>query len=549
MDAYDFVVVGAGASGAVVASRLAKSSSRPSVLLLEAGGSNDSIQHLPATERFNVAFSPDSPLNWNYKTVLQTQLNGQEIDYSRGKGLGGSTAINFCGWVVGPRDDYDEWAELVEDKSFCWQNAKSCLGRIGHLHSEIPQPKLSKYVCARPEDHSTAGPLHLTYGDSWVSDLEDIFMAAEQAGLKSNSDVNSGNPIGMGMGSVCIYKGQRLTSSIAYLSDPPMNLRILSDAGVASVLLDGKRAVGVETLDSRRFYARREVILSAGALNTPQILMLSGIGPREELEKHGIKLQHDLPQLGRNLQDHCFSSVGIVMEEDGRSPHEGKKQSPTPMGWAKLDSVFASKEYKALPRQQQDFLPAPTVPSMEIATHIPPTFLNHTISPGTTFLGAMCLVMNPQSRGTVTLQSPDPKKAPLIDPRFMTHEYDRRVMIEGVRQVQRILAAPVFASRIVHRLGPKDDSEEGIWEHIRCNTGSSWHMSCTARMGTDANSACVDSNFRVFGLAGLRLVDLSICPFVPNNHTQSTAYVVGEIAAEKMIAEYDLDETLPYAML
>lgn len=151
-----------GASGVVVASRLANSPSNPSVLLLEAGGSNDTVEHLSVTERFNIAFSPDSPLNWNYKTIPQTQLNAEETDYSRGKGLGGSTAINFCGWVVGPRGDYDEWARLVKDMSFCWQNAKRCLDRIQNLQPEIPRPELDKYVHPRMEgaNHQNSFPKH-----------------------------------------------------------------------------------------------------------------------------------------------------------------------------------------------------------------------------------------------------------------------------------------------------------------------------------------------------------------------------------------------------
>jgi choline dehydrogenase-like flavoprotein len=138
-----------GASGCVVASRLAHSPSKPSVLLLEAGGSNDSIDHLTGAERFKVAFSPNSPLNWGYKTVPQEQLSGQQIDYARGKGLGGSTAINFCGWVVGPRDDYDEWARLVQDENFNWRNARRCLDKIEKLDTRVPNAELKKYVHAK----------------------------------------------------------------------------------------------------------------------------------------------------------------------------------------------------------------------------------------------------------------------------------------------------------------------------------------------------------------------------------------------------------------
>lgn len=217
-------------------------------------------------------------------------------------------------------------------------------------------------------DHSTSGSVHLTYGDSWLSDVGDIFLAAEQSRLPTNQDVNSGNPIGMGLGSMSIYKGQRVTAADAYLLHPPPNLTIVSNAVAAKIICKDKKAVGVKTVDGRGFYARKEVIVSAGALNTPQILMLSGIGSQEELKQHEIPVIHDLPMVGKNLQDHCFSSVGIVMTRDENTPPNGQRQSPTPMGWFKLPSVLSSSEYKSLPQDIQDFLQEPTVPLYEIAT-------------------------------------------------------------------------------------------------------------------------------------------------------------------------------------
>jgi choline dehydrogenase-like flavoprotein len=370
----------------VVASRLARTSSRPSVLLLEAGGSNETLEHLPAAERFNIAFSPGSSLNWHYKTIKQQQLRGQEIDYSRGKGLGGSTAINFCAWIVGSRDDYDEWAREVQDSSFGWENVKRCLKRIENLHPEIPDPKLRKYVRAnvdgrqktlvynertpltRMTGHGDSGPVHLTYGDSWLHDVGDIFVAAEESGLKTNPDINSGDAIGMGMGSICLYKGQRLTSSSTYLAGSPDNLTVMPNASVSRIIMKGSTAIGVEIIKGEKFLAAKEVIVSGGAINTPQILMLSGLGPEEELKKFEIPVVQHLPMVGRNLQDHCFSPIGIVMKEDETKSTNGATQSPSPMGWFKLPSVLASPEYEMLKSRKRDFLQRPTVPSYEIAT-------------------------------------------------------------------------------------------------------------------------------------------------------------------------------------
>ncbi|KAH7072667.1 GMC oxidoreductase-domain-containing protein [Paraphoma chrysanthemicola] len=562
-ETYDFIIVGAGASGAVLASRLADTPAAPSVLLIEAGGSNANAAHQSGAERYKAAFAEGSQMNWRYKTTPQLHLDGQEIDYSRGRGLGGSTAINFCGWTVGSRDDYDEWASIVGDERFAWQNVRRVLKKISNLDPRIPDHRLKDVINAKIEDHGTSGKLDLTYGEAWLPDVGDIFTAAEQAGHRINQDVNDGDPIGMGMGSVCIAKGVRTTSASAYLSRPPPNLRIMVDAPVARVMLDNKRATGVECIDGRRFTARKEVILSGGALNTPQLLKLSGIGPAAELNSHNIAVVLDSPLIGENLQDHCFSPVGIIMEKDLNLPLGPPGQSPTPMGWFKLPSVTSSSEFAHLPSRVQAHMNKPTVPAMEIATvhpqilffihhpsssiltasqHSPPSMLAYAPTENKSYLGAICLIMNPQSRGSVTLESSNPSVPPLINPNFLTHPFDRRVIIEGVRETMRIQRSPVYASRTLETLGPEDDSDEAIWTHVKRNLQSSWHMSCTAAMGKSDEEGVVDSDFRVFGVQGLRVVDLSVCPFVINAHTQSVAYVVGEIGAEVVAAEYGLVE-------
>lgn len=333
------------------------------------------------------------------------------------------------------------------------------------------------------------------------------------------------------MGPVCILNGRRLTAVDAYIKDAPVNLIVTSAAPVAKVLFSGRKAVGVETVDGRQFRARREVILSGGAVNTPQILMLSGIGPAAELRRHGIEPILDLPAVGQNLQDHCFSSVGVVIENP--EAVAGTSQSPAPMGWFKIPSLASSNEYDLLPGEVRRHREKTTVPDVEVATHSPPSFVGHEHTVGTEFLGAICLLMNPQSRGSVTLRSSDPMEAPVIDPKFLCHAFDRRALIEGMRLTQSILSSPIYAEKTVKTYFPANQSDEAIWvstsqcfelsplllmrlqEYIRHTTRSSWHMSGTVKMGTSGLDACVNSSFRVFGLQSLRVVDMSVMPFVP----------------------------------
>jgi choline dehydrogenase-like flavoprotein len=239
-------------------------------------------------------------------------------------------------------------------------------------------------------DHGTNGKLHLSYASKWEKGLEDVFQAAEQVGLGVNPDVNSGNPIGMGIGAACMYQGSRTTAA-AYLEDAPSNLTIITNASVAKVLVTGKKATGIKTIDGREFTATKDVILSGGALNTPQLLMLSGIGPYEELNKHGIPIVHELPEVGQNLQDHCFSTATLLQKSGtnermafetntqglaaAKAQHAKDKTGlmaemycGTPMGWFKNEAVFNSEEFKALDKNIREHMNKPTVPVYEIAT-------------------------------------------------------------------------------------------------------------------------------------------------------------------------------------
>jgi choline dehydrogenase-like flavoprotein len=208
--------------------------------------------------------------------------------------------------------------------------------------------------------------IDLTYGGPWIPDIANVFRAAEQIAMPLNKDINDGDPIGLGLGTINCLMAKRITSSAAYLASAPKNLSVITGALVASIILEGTRATGVRTVDSLEFFARSEVIISGGALNSPQLLLLSGIGPRDELEKHGITVRKELPMVGRNLKDHCYSTIGIAVNHS--SGFIDDHLTPSPMAFLKSEEVLASAEFINLPASEQRHMLAPTVPSFEICT-------------------------------------------------------------------------------------------------------------------------------------------------------------------------------------
>lgn len=554
---YDFVIVGGtyslpwvscagtdtvdtgGTSGSVLASRLARSARKPSVLLLEAGESDISAADLDVTQRFKLAFKQDSKLNWNHKT---TEQFGRPVDYSGGRALGGSTAINFCAFLVGSQEDYNEWARLANDHAFAWPHVKGLFGRIERYHQDI-DPAFEDYV-QLPSRSSGHGPLDLTYGEATSQSVHENFTAAAQVGWTHNLDLNSGNPIGFGISSATFLKGKRVTAASAYLANIPENLTIITNTVIARVDAEKLIAIGV---DGEIYRARNEIISCCGAVKTPQLLMLSGIGDPDELLLHGIQPKHELRQVGKGLQDHCFSPAGVVIDTTGidTDPELFPGQRvPSMKGWFKLETLLSSPEFKDLPPSTQAYLQRPEVPNWEIAVRAR-VYTDNSPQANEAIVSAIALIMNPQSRGVVSLQSSDPLAPPMIDPRFLSHPFDRKAIIEAMREMLRYFQAPIFKDRTIRRIDwPEDDSDEGILDQVKQNLASSWHPCGTVVMGRDADTACVDSDFKIFGLPKVRVVDMSTCPVLPCNHTQSTAYLIGEIAAEKMIAEYSLDVTV-----
>ncbi|PGH14264.1 hypothetical protein AJ80_06004 [Polytolypa hystricis UAMH7299] len=560
---FDFIVVGSGPSGTALASRLARAPTHPRVLLLEAGGTNDDRDTRVDGQRWLTFQNKD--MNWGYKTTPQAECADREIDYSRGKGLGGSSAINFGVYSVGARGDYEEWARVVGDEEFGWEAMRERFKMLETFHGDIPEGiDGKKYAAPSAEDHGTDGPLHVGFAAEWETDLPPLLDVFEEVGFPLNPDHNSGNPIGMSVLINSAHKGLRSTAR-DLLAGAPENLTVVTGAPVQRVILKGKRAVGVES-NGKRYTACKEVILSAGALDSPRILMHSGIGPADQLEAHEIPVIHPTPAIGQGLRDHEFVPLVYTRKESstGRKSFFGNKEAMDKaleqwkkdgtgpwskftcelgIGWFKLDKLVESQEFQDLPADEKKYLLQETVPHYELLTHFP----IHWFIPGfpDDSLNYSCLLVflyNAQSKGEVTLQSSDPNIPLHFNPKFLSHPFDRRAAIESLRDAFRIAKHDSYTKDNVGELaGPKSDSDEDLLEYWRENILSSWHMMGTVKMGKPGDTdAVVDGSFRLMGIEGLRVADMSVVPVLPSCHVQAVAYVTGETCADKLIKEYNL---------
>ena len=518
-------------------------------------------------------------MNWGYKTVPQAHCDGREIDYSRGKGLGGSTSINFGVYTRGARDDYEEWCRMVDDPAFKWEQVKARFKALEDFQNNLPNNFNSKYAAPDPQDHGNSGPLKVGYAADLEKDLLPLLDIFEDAGFPLNPDHNSGNPIGMSVLINSSRNGLRSTAN-DLLTPVPGDLTIVTSSPVSKVLLEGETAVGVETYGGKKCenpvppsiprqhanaspadFASKEVILSAGSLDNPKILMHSGLGPRPQLEKFDIPVVKDIPAIGQGLRDHMFCPLVHTRKEGDtdrasfysdekkmeQALEQWKKDGTGPwakfacelgIGWFKLPRLVASEEFRSLPEAEKAYLNRETVPHYEIITHFP----IHWFMPGfpSENLNYSCLLVfydNAQSRGEVTLQSADPAIPLKFDPRFLSEPFDRRAAIESLREALRIVKHEGYAKNSVAMMaGPADDSDDALLAYWKQTISSSWHMSGTVKMGKPGEEdAVVDSDFRVMGIRNLRVADMSVVPVLVSGHTQAAAYMTGIICAEKIV--------------
>jgi choline dehydrogenase-like flavoprotein len=532
-DIFDFVVVGGGSGGCAVASRLSEDP-RTSVALVEAGGKGDNwVVTTPGAMILMIAGKVN---NWAFDTVPQAGLNGRIGYQPRGKGLGGSSAINAMVYIRGHRHDYDHWASL---------------GNTGWSYADVlPYFKRSEDNSELDgEYHGKGGPLHVTGSQSDNPVREIYLQAAREAQFRIREDFNGEEQEGLGTYQLTQKNGERWSAARGYIHPHQAtraNLRVETDAQATRILFEGKRAVGVEYRqgkqgkDIRQIRARREVILSSGAFQTPQLLMLSGVGDSAALAKHGIATTHHLPGVGQNLQDHPdfvfgfasdapyfagLSLSGIARIFKGIAQYRRERRGPMTSNIAECGGFLKTRPDLDVPDIQLHFCMAMVD--------------DHGRKPrwGTGFSCHVCL-LRPESRGSVWLQSADPLAAPAIDPNFLHEDADVDAMVAGFKLTKRLLDAPALKAlqtSDAHTEGVQTD--EDIRKILRARVDTVYHPVGTCKMGVGDPLAVVDPKLKVHGLKGLRVVDASIMPTLIGGNTNAPTIMIGEKAADMIKAE------------
>ena len=529
---FDYIVVGAGSAGCVLANRLSADPKR-SVLLIEAGGKDrNPLFRLPMLmgRLFHSGI-----YNWRYHTEPVPTLGGRSLYWPRGKVLGGSSTINGMVYVRGNRHDYDRWAQM---------------GLAGWSYDEVlPAFCRSEGHVARDDAfHGTEGELTVcrARGDN---PLFDAFVeAGRQAGHPVNDDFNGAEQLGFGRYDFTIRRGKRCSASTAFLKPirQRRNLAVLTDALVRRVVVAGGRATGIEVDHGSRaktIRAEREVILCAGTVNSPQLLMLSGIGPGDALKRHGIAVIHELPGVGRNLQDHvdcvlayaCTKPVTLYRDLRAdrlvRSVVEGMlfgRGIATTFPY-EAGAFLKSRTEAVAPDIQVHFMPA-----LESSANLrlPNPFKTATME-DTHGFSLRVGPINPESRGWIDLRSADPAAAALIQPNYLQSEDDCRTTIAGIRMVREVIAQPALDAYRGAELAPGAalQSDGDLTDWLRANAMTTFHPVGTCRMGIDP-MAVVDARLAVHGISGLRVADASIMPVVASGNTNAPAIMIGEKAAE-----------------
>lgn len=529
-DRYDFIVIGAGSAGCALANRLTEDPAIR-VLLLEAGGRDyNPWLHIPVGY-YRTIFN--EKLNWGYQTEPESELDGRQIAWPRGRVLGGSSAINGLVYIRGQREDFQLWRQMG-NRGWGWDDV-------------LP------YFKKAEDQERGADALHGEGGPLGVSDLkqtheicEAYINACDEVGIPRTADFNGEVQEGAGYFQLTTRKGFRCSSAVAYLHPIKYrpNLAVVTDALVSRIVVENRRATGVmywQRGELKRVDVEGEVILSAGAIGSPQILQLSGIGPGGHLQELDIKVVHDLPGVGANLQDHFQArsvyrcTKPITLNDRVRSPWQKammglewliRRTGPLTIG-AGQGGIFAKTR--------------PELATPDVQFHL---ILFSADKPGeplhdfSGFTASVCQ-LRPESRGSITIKSRDPKEHPAIHANYLATETDRQCMVDGLKLARKLAETETLKPLIAEELEPGPDvaSDDDFLRYARQRGGTIFHPTSTCMMGPSSNpKAVVDTELRVHGLAGLRVADASIMPTVVSGNTNAACIMIGEKLAADILA-------------
>jgi 4-pyridoxate dehydrogenase len=534
VETYDYIVIGAGSSGCVLANRLTEDK-RLSVLLLEAGGwDRDPWIHIPLG--IGKIFS-NRLHDWMYYTDNEETMDGRRIECARGKVIGGSSSVNVMAHVRGHRTDFDRWAEYgLPDWSY---------------ERVLPYFRKAETWQGTPSEYrGTSGPL--TVRESRYNDplLQAFLSAGKTAGYPLAADYNGEHQDGFSLVQETIRNGRRCSASTAYLKPAlkRQNLRVLVNALVTKIIIDGQRATGVMCtigVENRGYYARKEIILCGGVINSPQLLMLSGIGDPAQLRQHGLEIHTALPGVGRNLQDHISYLMRYTRRTE--SPFQ-KNMRFDKLAWAAVSAYLFGRGFASdVPIGVTAFLKsrlditAPDIQFLFLSAPFPTRpYFSPFIMPMADGFACRVVLLHPQSRGTITLQSADPFIHPRIKQKFLSTEDDRRTLRESIHMLRKVASQPKMLALVDREIapGPAVVDDGDLDAFIRATGVTVHHPVGTCRMGAPSDQGgVVDSNLRVKGVGSLRVVDASVMPDLVGGNINAAVIMIAEKAADMLINE------------